>query len=328
MIKLTIIIPVYKVEKYIEKCARSLFEQTLSDIEYIFVDDCSPDRSVEIIRGLIEIYRLRFAEERKVVRIESMPTNSGQAAVRRHGMLLASGEYVIHCDGDDWVDTDLYEKMYNKAKEDGADVVMCDFVYEYSKKQVIRKLREIHETGKQIVQSQWQTPMHFSLCNKMVKKSLHEISMVYPIEGVDMWEDNCVMYRLLYYVGKVSQIRNSYYHYNKNNQISLSASYGNKAINQMIKCSEIVSDFYHNKIDANDYKETVLFLKYYAKLSLITDSYEKLRTYNRIFPESNCMIKYIPYSTFSTKGKIRFWFVKHHLAWLFILMFKAKNLVA
>ena len=84
MPKVSVLVPVYGVEKYIERCARSLFEQTLDDIEFIFVDDCTPDRSIEILESVIEKYRLRFAEKKYDVRIERMPTNSGQAAVRRH----------------------------------------------------------------------------------------------------------------------------------------------------------------------------------------------------------------------------------------------------
>ena len=65
MPKVSVIIPVYGVEKYIERCARSLFEQTLNDIEYIFVDDCSPDKSIEILERIIEEYRPRFAGGKK-----------------------------------------------------------------------------------------------------------------------------------------------------------------------------------------------------------------------------------------------------------------------
>jgi len=127
MPKVSVIVPVYGVEKYIERCARSLFEQTLDDIEYIFVDDCTPDCSIDILKALIEEYRLRFAEMNYKVRIEKMPTNSGLPAVRRHGIQLATGDYIIHCDSDDWVDRDMYRQMYEKAIEDGADMVVCDY---------------------------------------------------------------------------------------------------------------------------------------------------------------------------------------------------------
>ena len=86
MPKVSVCIPVYGVENYIERCARSLFEQTLDDIEFIFVDDCSPDRSIEILKHVIDEYRHSFEKRNYTVRIEQMPTNSGLAAVRRHGI--------------------------------------------------------------------------------------------------------------------------------------------------------------------------------------------------------------------------------------------------
>ena len=84
MPKVSVIVPIYKTEKYIERCAISLFEQTLSNIELIFIDDCSPDKSVALLKSQIEKYRLRFAEKKYEVRIVRRPTNSGLAAVRRH----------------------------------------------------------------------------------------------------------------------------------------------------------------------------------------------------------------------------------------------------
>lgn len=127
MPKVSVVIPVYGVEKYIERCARSLFEQTLDDIEFIFVDDCTPDRSMEILAQIIKEYRLRFAEKNYVVRTERMPTNSGQAAVRRHGIQLCTGNYIIHCDSDDWVDKDLYKQMYLLAISSGTDIVISNY---------------------------------------------------------------------------------------------------------------------------------------------------------------------------------------------------------
>ena len=131
MPKVSVIIPVYKTEAYIARCARSLFEQTMDDIEYIFVDDCSPDNSVEILKDVIEEYQPRFLEEGKTVRIVQMPTNGGLAAVRRHGIQLASGDFIIHCDSDDFVDNTLYKEMYEKALETSSDVVFCPIKYEY-----------------------------------------------------------------------------------------------------------------------------------------------------------------------------------------------------
>ena len=78
MSKISVIVPVYKVEKYIERCARSLFNQTLDDIEYIFVDDCSPDKSIAILENIIKEYQPRLNKEHKNVRIEKMSQNTGE----------------------------------------------------------------------------------------------------------------------------------------------------------------------------------------------------------------------------------------------------------
>ena len=124
MPKVSVIIPVYGVENYIERCARSLFEQTLDDIEYLFIDDCTPDQSIKVLQQLLEEYPQRKHQ----VIIHRMEHNSGQAAVRKWGMQNATGEYVIHCDSDDWVDLDMYRAMYEKAKSDNSDFVVCDFI--------------------------------------------------------------------------------------------------------------------------------------------------------------------------------------------------------
>lgn len=92
MSKVSVIVPVYKVEKYIERCARSLFNQTLDDIEYIFVDDCSPDRSIEILNQVIGDYPRRKDQ----VQIIHHASNQGLALARQTGLKAATGEYIAH----------------------------------------------------------------------------------------------------------------------------------------------------------------------------------------------------------------------------------------
>ena len=104
MYKVSVIVPVYNAGRYIERCLRSLFEQTLDSIEYIFVDDCSPDDSMDILKRVLDEY----PERKDDVKILTHQVNTGQSGARRDGMRIASGEYMIHCDADDWVDTDSY----------------------------------------------------------------------------------------------------------------------------------------------------------------------------------------------------------------------------
>ena len=210
MPKVSVIIPVYGVEKYIERCARSLFEQTLDDIEYIFVDDCTPDKSIEILERIIEEYRPRFAGERKVVRIERLLTNSGLAAVRKQGIQFCTGDYVIHCDSDDWVDTDMYRLMYEEAKLTDADIVMCG----YKATDGVRVFNECYhqQTNKtKLLSSLLTLRESWSVWNKMCKRSLYDNDIVYPT--LAMGEDMVLTTQLVLNAQRIAVVNKALYNY-------------------------------------------------------------------------------------------------------------------
>lgn len=207
MPKVSVIIPVYGVEKYIERCARSLFEQTLDDIEYLFIDDCTPDKSVEVLKQVLEEYPAR----KEQVVIHRMEKNSGQAAVRTWGMQNATGDFVIHCDSDDWVDTDMYRAMYEKALEENVDVVVCDFVrtdggdfYKYEKGAHTEDLKTF------IVNALFQRD-HWSLCNKMFKRTSYYKELTYP-KGA-LGEDMLMCIQLLSDCKKMAYVAKPFYNY-------------------------------------------------------------------------------------------------------------------
>lgn len=318
MHKVSVIIPIYKVENYIERCAVSLMEQTLDDIEFIFVDDCSPDNSVEILMSVIEKYPSR----RDSVKIVKMDQNSRQAAVRAYGMRLATGDYIIHCDSDDWVDVDLYEKMYIEAVSKDADAVFCSIIDEYANSSVLRNEYILPSTGKELVSKWYCSNIGMHTWSKLVRRSIFIENNLYPYEGINLWEDNGLMLRFFYYANKISSINDSAYHYNQANQNAITASYGRKEIDQMLQCAKQLEQFFASKPDANEFCRTVNSIKYLAKINLITTRYDWLKEFNLLFPESNEAKTYISLNAFSIKGKIRFLFVKYHLAWLFVSIYK------
>ena len=125
MIDLSVIIPIYNTEQYIEKCVRSLMEQTKTNgIEYIFINDCTPDNSMRVLANTIADYPQRTNQ----IKIINMPTNSGQGVVRRIGMKEAQGEYIIHCDSDDWIDLYTCEKAYKQIKCNNNDLLIFNFL--------------------------------------------------------------------------------------------------------------------------------------------------------------------------------------------------------
>ena len=124
----SVIIPVYNVEPFVARCARSLFSQTLEDLEFIFIDDCTPDRSMEVVREVLE---QEFPARESQVRVFRMLVNGGLANARMQGLAQATGEYVIHCDGDDELTSpDAYRLLYEKAFAERLDIVTCNYLKE------------------------------------------------------------------------------------------------------------------------------------------------------------------------------------------------------
>ena len=131
MPKVSVIVPVYNVEEYLERCLDSLVNQTLKDIEIIIVNDGSTDGSKEIIQKYLNKYK-------NIVYLEK--ENGGLSSARNYGIPYAKGEYIGFVDSDDYVELTMYEKMYNKAIEEKSDMVECDFIWEYpNKKRYYRK---------------------------------------------------------------------------------------------------------------------------------------------------------------------------------------------
>lgn len=237
MPKVSVIIPVYGVEKYIERCARSLFEQTLDDIEYLFINDCTPDKSMEILKDILKDYPHRNSQ----VLFHSMKKNSGQAAVRKWGIQHATGEYLIHCDSDDWVDVDMYRSMYEKAIEEDADVVICDYVMsnglEYGKdyKGCIIEDKNI------FIEQLLNRKVTWSLWNKLFKRGVCYDNIVYPT--CNMAEDYALCAQSLLLVQKIAYIPIPYYYYYVN--------IGSITRPQRITAEKAMADYMAVKSNAN-----------------------------------------------------------------------------
>ncbi len=129
MVKISVIIPVYNVAPYIEQCVRSLMEQTQQDVEYVFVDDCTPDDSMKILCRVLEDY----PDRKMQVKILHNKTNRGASLTRRAGLGACTGEYIICVDADDYVAPNYLEMLYDKAVKEKADIVWCDFFRQYGR---------------------------------------------------------------------------------------------------------------------------------------------------------------------------------------------------
>jgi len=114
---ISVVIPAYNVEKYIDKCLTSLFSQTFRELEVIVVNDGSTDGTADIISKFTADPRLKYIEQK----------NAGVTAARNNGINAASGDYLGFVDSDDYLELDMYEKLYSALKEAGADAAACDY---------------------------------------------------------------------------------------------------------------------------------------------------------------------------------------------------------
>lgn len=286
MSKVSVIIPVYGVEKYIERCVRSLFEQTLDDIEFIFVDDCTLDRSIEILESLIEEYRLRIAEKNYSVRIERMLTNSGQAAVRRRGIEIAKGDYIIHCDSDDWVDKDMYFKMYAKTIPNHADMVVCNYC-QHNGMEVIGNYRGFicNERVKFITDMLYQK-IAWSLCNKLIKRDIYEKIECFP--SASMGEDMVISLQAVYFCKTIETVPDVLYYYYVNSDSISRKDTSDAALNRVEQYRQNVDcihRFYSNSNEYRLYKKAFNWTKYSIKLMCNSKNPRLLALRRTMFPQ-------------------------------------------
>lgn len=207
MKKISIIVPIYGVEEYIEKGVRSLFEQTYKNLEYIFINDCTKDRSIEILQSVLSEYPERQAN----AVLLSNEQNLGQSGTRKKGILSATGDYMIHFDPDDWVDLDFYEKIAEKIEETGADIICCDYRGEFGngkyKDFIFEDYKHPHDKIRSAYQKMW------SLGCNCVKASLIKENNILPPEGINMTEDMNMLMRVFYFASTVANVHGTKYHY-------------------------------------------------------------------------------------------------------------------
>ncbi len=246
--KVSIIIPVYGVAQWIERCAESLMRQTYADIEYIFVDDCTTDDSVEIIRQVA----LRFPDRTDTVRILRHETNRGVAAARNTGTKAATGDAVMHVDGDDYVRDDMVVRMVEEMERSVADVVECGYV----------KVDEGGETLVPPVVCGDETYLRLLLCQnlvhngmwcRLISRNLFTERNIEFMEGVNYGDDFAVIPRVMVHSKKRSVVNECLYYYNCVNLSSYTHKVDDRHSAQYIQAMNAVSDYIEKCDSGNRY---------------------------------------------------------------------------
>ena len=240
MPKVSVIVPIYNVEKYLKKCLNSLVNQTLEDIEIILVDDGSTDNCGKIAKEYEEKYTKKVKYYKK--------ENGGLSDARNYGLHHATGDYIAFLDADDYIEKQAYEEMYKKAVEENSDYVECDFIWEYPNKSIIDKKLE-YNSKKEMFEK-----VRVVAWNKLIKRNIivdNELSFPKGLR----YEDAEFTYKLIPYIKNFSYVGKPFIHYIQRN--------GSIANNQNMRDKEIfiildnVIDFYKNNNLYEEYKNEI-----------------------------------------------------------------------
>ena len=278
--KISVIVPFYKVERYIEKCASSLMQQTLEDLELIFVDDCGGDKSADILQKVIDRYPTRD------VKVLKMEQNSGVSMARARGVEMAHGEYIGFCDSDDWVEPEMYRTLYEAAILHKADIVGCGFVEHKEGRETFIQFDEEEDKEEKVFSFNLYGSVYGALWNKIVRRKFFIEHNEHLGDGLSMWEDSLTLIPMRLKSNKSVFLSPCLYHYNVNEN-SNTMKFSMKKVNDSIEATKRLEKYFQQEGYYTESALLINFLKINAKEVLLRfPTQENLQLWRNTFPES------------------------------------------
>lgn len=315
---ISVIVPFYKVENYMERTVRSLFGQSAQEIEYIFVDDCGGDRSLSILEDLLQEYPQRQPH----VRIVRNKTNLGSSESRNQGLSVATGQYIAFCDGDDWLDKDGLEEMAGLAVKENYDIIWTDFYFDWpGKERVCKQASDLDPS--RCISGLLTERLHGALWNKLYKRSLFEKFKIRFNTGANLWEDLSINIQLFYRAKNVGYLPKPFYHYFQGGE-SLTRSSSLDGLEHIAVNATYIIDFLKQNA-GQQFDDELMILKLASKQTyLFGRDMASLKKWKNIFPESNNSI--LRFSVLPVHFRILGWCVAKDIWPLPWLWLKAKGL--
>jgi glycosyltransferase involved in cell wall biosynthesis len=306
--KVSILIPVYNVSSFITRCVHSLMQQTLSQIEYIFVDDCSTDNSFEILKSLLEMYPNRIAQT-KIITHEK---NLGPSLSRNTAIKHATGEFILNVDSDDYLETNMAELLYFKAISKNADIVVCDAFFEYPDRCYYVSDRVSDNQQENFKLMLINDDCSGFLWNKMFKRELfiHEECQP-PSQGMVYLEDRYMTTRFYYFAKKIVKVNQALYHYNQYNLNSITKSKNKIHFENLILFWKDLDKFLIEKNIYKQYYAQTNHSKIIGKARIMVDthSYKIRKEYADLYRNEETECIYL----FKGGEWLMLWMVRHKL---------------
>ena len=302
IIRVTILMPIYKVEQYLEKTLNSIFSQTYPYLDYVFVNDCSPDNSLQILKDAIIKYKI---EKNKFTIINHF-RNEGIAVSRADCIANAKGDYVYFVDSDDWIEENTVEQMVSATNGGAVDIVGCDFMKDFVSGQTTYHHEDYSESCMGNLYKCLNYDIATVLWKLLIRRSLFDNFTITP--HVDIVEDYIMSVKLYYYANSFVSIPKAFYHYVQYNQarVSLQTLW---SVNMHIKGVKEVEEFCREKgLYDDDVEHKLLLRKFNIKSNFLTKQLLDYQSYKQTFPEAKSIWREMNYST---KERIKFWLAEH-----------------
>lgn len=288
--KVSVLIPVYKVEKYIQRCLKSVLEQTYKNLEVIVVDDASPDYSVLLLNEELQKYPQRI----KQVKVIKHDRNLGLAQARNTALRAATGDYIFNIDSDDYLlENTAIESFVKTAIANNADIVEGDFVRIYSENvRVNETIRRNYEKKEKLIECIITKRNNFTVWNKLIKRDLYVLNEIYVPSGINYGEDYVTSPRLYYYAVKIVHLSLFTYAYNLENNTSFFANRTNwRNLYAMYDSNRFLYDFFQKHNEHKLLKSIqAMYLETKAHLLLHCQSREEIEKVNERFKD--CKYRY------------------------------------
>ena len=262
MHKVSVIVPVYNCENYLERCMNSLINQSLEDIEIIAVNDGSTDGSLDILTRYQQLdNRIKIIDKE----------NTGVSDSRNKGIEASAGKYIAFVDSDDWIELNMLEDMYIKAEDTNSEVVICSYMREFGNHSKIKimnldediiyegdRLKELHRRIIGPLNEEFKEPESLdslgSSCTKLYRSNIIKINKIkfVDLKEIGTAEDTLFNFELFNYIEKVVFINKPYYHYWKQNSKSVTSAYNKNLTNQWKNLFRYMDDIIkHYNLDEN-----------------------------------------------------------------------------
>lgn len=250
--KISILVPIYNVENYISKCIDSLFGQSYEDIEFVFVNDNTPDGSLSILHQKMSLYPQRASQTIIVNHTE----NRGLSASRNTGFDYATGDYILFVDSDDYLRLDAVELLANTVIENPSDIVIFDLKHLYKDNE---KEEQTYYDGDRIkyLESLLCRENSLGVCGKLFSRKLFVDNNLRFIENINLGEDYVTLPRVVYHAKFVQKLDEYLYYYVRYNQNSYTNNLNLKSIDSLIRATRVLYDFFSSAPDREHFRMTL-----------------------------------------------------------------------